>query len=72
MFDNMFNTVMDTKGKTKDNLNAWKNLKIICNQPELKLDEWRPNTMLKAVYTLTKEQKRGIREWIRGLKFPDG
>ncbi|KAL2231174.1 UNVERIFIED_CONTAM: hypothetical protein Sindi_1711800 [Sesamum indicum] len=31
MFDNIFNTVMDIKGSTKDTLNAWKDLKIICN-----------------------------------------
>ncbi|KAL2233044.1 UNVERIFIED_CONTAM: hypothetical protein Sindi_1484400 [Sesamum indicum] len=63
---------MDIKGKTKDNLNARKNLKIICNRPELELDERRPNIMPKAVYALMKEQKRGICEWICGLKFPDG
>ncbi|KAL0444237.1 UNVERIFIED_CONTAM: hypothetical protein Slati_2146400 [Sesamum latifolium] len=68
----MFNTVMDIKGKTKDNLNAQKDLKIICNQSELELDERRPNAMPKAVYILTKEQKRRICEWIHGLKFPDG
>ncbi|KAL0401502.1 UNVERIFIED_CONTAM: hypothetical protein Slati_4180100 [Sesamum latifolium] len=31
VFDNIFNTVMDVKGKTKDNLNARKDLKIIYN-----------------------------------------
>ncbi|KAL0458231.1 UNVERIFIED_CONTAM: hypothetical protein Slati_0450300 [Sesamum latifolium] len=52
MFDNIFNTVIDIKGKTKDNLNARKDLKIICNRPELKVDERRPNVMPKAVYAL--------------------
>ncbi|KAL0287390.1 UNVERIFIED_CONTAM: hypothetical protein Scaly_2766300 [Sesamum calycinum] len=37
VFDNIFNTVMDIKGKTKDNLNARKDLKIICNRSELEL-----------------------------------
>ncbi|KAL0283110.1 UNVERIFIED_CONTAM: hypothetical protein Sangu_2910700 [Sesamum angustifolium] len=55
MFDNIFNTVMDIKGKTKDNMNAHKNLKIICNHPELELDERTPNVMPKVVYTLGKE-----------------
>ncbi|KAL0396383.1 UNVERIFIED_CONTAM: hypothetical protein Scaly_0086700 [Sesamum calycinum] len=72
LFDNIFNTVMDIEKKMKDNLNAWKDLKIICNRPELELDEQRPNTMSKAVYTLMKEQKRRICEWIRGLTFPNG
>ncbi|KAL0308943.1 UNVERIFIED_CONTAM: hypothetical protein Sradi_5836600 [Sesamum radiatum] len=72
MFDNIFNTVMDIKGKTKDNINARGDLKIICNHPELELDERRPNVMPKAVYTLGKEQKRRVCEWIRGLKFRNG
>ncbi|KAL0328155.1 UNVERIFIED_CONTAM: hypothetical protein Scaly_2248100 [Sesamum calycinum] len=35
VFHNIFNTVMDIKGKTKDNMNAHRDLKIICNHPEL-------------------------------------
>ncbi|KAL0380529.1 UNVERIFIED_CONTAM: hypothetical protein Sangu_0117200 [Sesamum angustifolium] len=58
--------------KTKDNLNAQKDLKIICNQSKLEVDERRPNVMPKALYTLTKEQKMRICEWISHLKFPDG
>ncbi|KAL2251750.1 UNVERIFIED_CONTAM: hypothetical protein Sindi_2297300 [Sesamum indicum] len=63
--------VIDTKEKTKDNLNAGKDLKIICNRSELELDKRRPNAMPKAVYTITKEQKRRICEWICVLKFRD-
>ncbi|KAL0310295.1 UNVERIFIED_CONTAM: hypothetical protein Scaly_2942200 [Sesamum calycinum] len=72
VFDNIFSTIMDIKEKMKDNLNTWKDLKIICNRSELKVDEGRPNVMPKAVYTLTKEQKRRICEWISHLKFLDG
>ncbi|KAL0313342.1 UNVERIFIED_CONTAM: hypothetical protein Sradi_5733500 [Sesamum radiatum] len=72
VFDNIFNTVMDIKGKTKDNLNTRKDLKNICNRPELEVDERRPNAMPKAAYTLTKEQKKKICEWVRSLRFPDG
>ncbi|KAL0294763.1 UNVERIFIED_CONTAM: hypothetical protein Sradi_6869600 [Sesamum radiatum] len=32
----------------------------------------RSNVMPKAVYTLGKDQKRRVCEWIRDLKFPDG
>ncbi|KAL0406202.1 UNVERIFIED_CONTAM: hypothetical protein Slati_3934100 [Sesamum latifolium] len=56
----------------KDNLNAQKGLNIICNRPELEVDEKRPNVMPKAVYILTREQKRRICEWISRLKFSDG
>ncbi|KAL0428082.1 UNVERIFIED_CONTAM: hypothetical protein Slati_2983000 [Sesamum latifolium] len=72
VFDNIFNTVMDIKGKMKDNLNARKDLKIICNRPELEVDKRRPNMTPKAVYTLTKEQKTRIYEWNTHLKSPDG
>ncbi|KAK4398130.1 hypothetical protein Sango_1288500 [Sesamum angolense] len=71
MFDNIFNTVMDIKGKSKDNLNARKDLAIICNRPELQVDERRLNVMPKAVYTLTKDQKRKVCEWVKCLRFPD-
>ncbi|KAL0395471.1 UNVERIFIED_CONTAM: hypothetical protein Slati_4513300 [Sesamum latifolium] len=64
--------MMDIKGKAKNNLNAWKDLKSICNRPELEVDEMRPNMMPKVVYTLTKEHKRRIYEWITHLKFFDG
>ncbi|KAL0329087.1 UNVERIFIED_CONTAM: hypothetical protein Sradi_4895400 [Sesamum radiatum] len=55
VLDNIFNTIMDIKGKTKDNINARNDLKIICNRPKLELDERRPNVMPKTVYTLWKE-----------------
>ncbi|KAK4398013.1 hypothetical protein Sango_1276800 [Sesamum angolense] len=71
VFENIFNTIMDIKGKTNDNLDIRRDLKIIFNRPELDLDERRSNVMPKAVYTLGKEQKR-VCEWIRGLKFSDG
>ncbi|KAK4383485.1 hypothetical protein Sango_2770800 [Sesamum angolense] len=71
VFENIFNIVMDIKGKTKDNLNAWKDLKIICNRSELEADKRRPNVMPKAIYTLTREQKRRICEWVTHLKFSD-
>ncbi|KAL0289874.1 UNVERIFIED_CONTAM: hypothetical protein Sangu_2599600 [Sesamum angustifolium] len=63
---------MDIEGKTKDNLNAHKDLKNICNGPELEVDERRPNATPKVAYTLMKEQKKKICEWVRGLRFPDG
>ncbi|KAL0401975.1 UNVERIFIED_CONTAM: hypothetical protein Slati_4227400 [Sesamum latifolium] len=71
IFDNIFNTVMNIKRKTKDNLNARSDLKSFCNRPELELDERRSNVIPKAVYTLSKEQKRRVCKWIKGLQFPD-
>ncbi|KAL0290189.1 UNVERIFIED_CONTAM: hypothetical protein Sangu_2584700 [Sesamum angustifolium] len=62
---------MGIKGKMKDNMNARRDLKIIYNHPELELGECKLNVMPKAVYTLGKEQKRRVCEWICGLKFSD-
>ncbi|KAK4388614.1 hypothetical protein Sango_2468000 [Sesamum angolense] len=59
-------------GKMEDNLNAQKDLKIICNRSKLEVDDMRLNMMPKIVYTLTKEQRRRICEWITHLKFSDG
>ncbi|KAL0373230.1 UNVERIFIED_CONTAM: hypothetical protein Scaly_1004600 [Sesamum calycinum] len=72
MFNNRFNTVMDIKGKTNDSMKTRRDLKIICNRLKLELDKRRPNVMPKTVYTLRKEQKRRVCEWIRGIKIPDG
>jgi hypothetical protein len=35
VFDNVFNTIMDVKGKTKDNLKARRDMEVHCNRPEL-------------------------------------
>ncbi|KAL0427912.1 UNVERIFIED_CONTAM: hypothetical protein Slati_2966000 [Sesamum latifolium] len=52
VFDNILNTVTDIKGKTKDNMNARKDLKTIYNRPELEVNERRPNVMPKSrIYT---------------------
>ncbi|KAL0354159.1 UNVERIFIED_CONTAM: hypothetical protein Sangu_0997200 [Sesamum angustifolium] len=64
--------VMDIKEKMKDNMIARGDLKFICNCLELKLDERRLKVMPIAIYTLAKEQKRRVCEWICGLKFFDG
>ncbi|KAL0462500.1 UNVERIFIED_CONTAM: hypothetical protein Slati_0137600 [Sesamum latifolium] len=72
IFDNILNIVIAIKGKTKNNPSAWKDLKILCNPPESEVDERMPNVMPKAIYILTKEQKRRICEWISHLKLSDG
>ncbi|XP_047340380.1 uncharacterized protein LOC124943970 [Impatiens glandulifera] len=73
VFENIINTVMNVKGKTKDNINARKDMFVVCNRPELHLD---PDTMShkpkKASYTLTKAENIIICKWLKTLKFPDG
>ena len=74
VFDNIFYTIMDVKGKMKDNPKPRADMKNICKRPQLELVEVSPNKFLKpkASYTLTREQIKDICEWCKNLKFPDG
>nr|GEV86445.1 hypothetical protein [Tanacetum cinerariifolium] len=57
VFDNIFNTVMDDKDKTNDNVKARQDVKEYCRRHELELVmEANGNTLKpKALYTLNKE-----------------
>ena len=57
IFDNIFYTIMDVKGETKDNLKAWADMKNICKHPLLELVEVSSKKILKpkASYTLMRE-----------------
>jgi hypothetical protein len=74
VFDNIFNTVMDLKGKTKDNLKARWDLEVYCHRPELQVvraGEVRVSVP-KACYSLTVDAKEVLLEWIRELHVPNG
>jgi len=58
-FDNLFNTVMDDKNKTKDNPEARLDLQEYYRRPELHLQSAN-NDKPKARYTFTLEQRRQI------------
>ncbi|KAG8363360.1 hypothetical protein BUALT_Bualt19G0014300 [Buddleja alternifolia] len=73
MFDNVFNTVMDVKGKTKDNVNARLDLQNICKRRDLELKEVNGKYIKpKASYTLTKEEWLMVLKWIKNLRLPNG
>nr|XP_017239698.1 PREDICTED: uncharacterized protein LOC108212485 [Daucus carota subsp. sativus] len=74
VFDNVFNTVMNVKGKTKDNDKARLDLKDICKRPTLEIHESVNGKTVKphARYTLTKKQVEEVCTWIKSLKLPDG
>ncbi|PKU72760.1 hypothetical protein MA16_Dca017461 [Dendrobium catenatum] len=63
IFNNIFNTVMDIKDKSKDNIKSRMDLKDNGGEKLLKL---------KTPFTLTLEQKRAICEWVKTLRVPDG
>ena len=67
VFENVFNTVMDIEGKTKDNEKAREEMKKICRRHELKTGNFP-----KACYTLDKVRKQVLCGWVKKLKFPNG
>ncbi|XP_049392822.1 uncharacterized protein LOC125857182 [Solanum stenotomum] len=68
-FENVFNTVLEVDGKTKDNPKSKEDLKEFCRRPELHaVDGKYP----KVIYTLKEESKKLLCEWVKNLKFPDG
>ncbi|XP_047342609.1 uncharacterized protein LOC124946061 [Impatiens glandulifera] len=72
VFENIIHTVMNVKGKTKDNINARKDMFNICNRPELHIDPQSSCMRTKkAAYTLTRDENRIICQWLKSLKFPD-
>ena len=64
IFDNIFYTIMDVKGKMKDNLKARIDMKNIYKHPLLELVEVSSEKFLKskASYTLTREQLKDVCE----------
>ncbi|XP_021603851.1 uncharacterized protein LOC110608873 [Manihot esculenta] len=70
-FDNLFNTIMNIEGKTKDNAKAREDMREICRRPELEVNA-ETGRYPKAIYALDKLAKQVICEWMKGLRFPDG
>lgn len=73
-FDNIFNTVMNVSGKTKDNDKARKDLAIYCDRPHALLIDL-PNGKTfkpKASYALNPNEVSAVYKWISELKMPDG
>ena len=70
-FDNIFNTIMNVEGKTKDNAKSREDLKEFCSHPELHRNE-TTNKYPKACYSLEKDAKEALCKWLKELRFPDG
>jgi len=73
-FDNIFNTIMEVKGKTKDNDKAIENLALYCRRLDLEL-KLKPNGNIlktKENYSLTTEESKLVYHWIKELRMPDG
>ena len=72
VFDNVINTVMDVIGKTKDNLNARKDMRDICDRPTLDVDASNKGPKPNAIYTMNNEHGRVVCQWLKFVRFPNG
>ena len=70
-FDNLFHTIMNVEGKTKDNAKSREDLKEFCSRLELHRDE-TTNKFPKSYYSLDKDGKEALCKWLKELRFPDG
>jgi hypothetical protein len=62
VFDNIFNTVMDVRGKIKDSVKAPRDLEVYCYRPKFLVHgagEGRVSTP-KACYSLIVEAKKDV------------
>jgi len=73
VFENIFNTVIDIKGKTKDNIKARLDVALFCNRQNMELvrDESRV-AKPRASFVLKKNTQLLVYKWLKSLRFPDG
>ncbi|XP_052724112.1 uncharacterized protein LOC128193952 [Vigna angularis] len=73
-FDNIFNTVMNVSGKSKDNEKARMDLGLYCKRKDLELKTHTNGKMYKpkANYTLSVDQSKQVCQWLKDLRMPDG
>ena len=78
VFEQIVNTIMNVKGKSKDDINSRKDLATHCKRRRLHVQITdggngdRRELMPPAPYVLSKEQRKVLCDWICDLKFPDG
>ncbi|CAM8951683.1 unnamed protein product [Rhodiola kirilowii] len=74
VFENLFNTIMDVKGKTMDDgVKCRKDIRLYCRRPKLELKTNRGRLVAnKGKYQLTREHQKLMLIWVKSLKFRDG
>ncbi|CAM8978510.1 unnamed protein product [Rhodiola kirilowii] len=70
IFENLFNTIMDVKGKTKDDgVKCRKDIGLYCRRRELELKTYRGRLVAnKGKYQLTREQQKLVLIWGKVLE----
>ncbi|XP_042946082.1 uncharacterized protein LOC122279468 [Carya illinoinensis] len=71
--DNILGTLMNITGKTKDHVNARRDLSNLNIRKELQLNQdGQRITMPHACFTLYGVERTGFCNWLHDVKFPDG
>ncbi|XP_042983238.1 uncharacterized protein LOC122312643 [Carya illinoinensis] len=71
--DNVLGTLMTIPGKTKDSVNARRDLFNLGIKKNLHLQEHGHKLVMPpACYTLHGDERRSFCEWLQAVKFPDG
>jgi hypothetical protein len=71
--ESIISMCLNIKGKTKDNINARKDLANLCDRPSLEV-KLNPNGMertQRAPYCLSSEEQKEVFRRLKMLKFPD-
>jgi hypothetical protein len=73
VFENIFNTIMDVKGKIEDNNKARLDIALFCNRKNMELvcDESRV-AKPRASFVLEKNTQLLVYKWLKSLCFLDG
>jgi hypothetical protein len=73
VFENIFNTVMDVKGKKKDNIKARLDIALFCNRKNMEFvcDGSRVVKPI-ATFVLEKNAQLVVYKWLKSLCFSDG
>jgi len=78
VFEKVINTIMNVKGKSKDDINSRKDIAMHYKRRKLNIqicsvaDRGQREVMPTAPYVLNKEQRKVLCDWICALKFSDG
>jgi len=73
VFENIFNTVMDVKGKIKDNIKARLDVALFYNRKNMELVcDGSQVAKPKASFVLEKNTQLLVYKWLKSLRFPDG
>jgi len=73
VFENIFNTVMNVKGKTEDNIKARLDIVLFCNHKNIELVfDGSQVAKRRASFVLEKNAQIPVYKWFKSLCFSGG